>query len=313
MNTEKLRSIIEDIFGDGHEYKQGQFKVNCIAPNCSDKSANLEINIDQGVFHCWKCGYKGKILKLFKDILGKEFYIDVEEEYVSAEELKKVVREGPFFAQQKQIQKTFSGLPQEFTPLWGDPQELTLAGRKALEYALTRMSWDDISRYRVGYCGLGEYKWRLIVPIFEGKEVVYFVGRAIFRNMPPYKNSNFPKKHLLFNYEKAIEVGKAVLVEGAFDAIRVGDGPVVGVASLGTQLTDEQVYKLNLIPDLTIMLDQDAKNKTYELQGKLFGRRHKTKLLVLPHGDPDNFSREELQSMLSRAKVPDLEEALFLD
>jgi len=304
MNPDKLREILIDHFGEGHEYKNGQFRVDCISPDCDDHSQNLEINVDQGIFHCWKCGYSGRVRKLFRDMLGKE--IDVEEEFISAESLRKFTLD--FGDKKEESSKIFPGLPSEFKPLW-EPN-LSLTGQQALRYVLTRMTMEDIERYRVGYCGLGEYKGRVIVPVFEKGKVIYFIGRAISKGPPPYKNSKFPRAEIIFNYEKAIETRRGGLVEGVFDAIRIGDGPVAGIAALGTSITEEQIYKLNDIPDLTIMLDNDAKLKTFSLRNLLAGLQRPPKISILPHGDPDNFQRKELQEMFEKAKAPSFEDSI---
>jgi DNA primase len=309
VNPDKLREVLIEIFGEGHEYKSGQFRVNCIAPGCDDSTANLEINVEQGIFHCWKCDYSGFVRQLFKDILGKD--VDLDEEYISADALRKFQQEGLQWGEPVSAQgKEFGGLPKEFVPLW-DKRSLSMAGEKALQYALTRMTLEDIVKYKVGYCGLGDYKWRVIVPIYEGGEIVYFVGRAIFRDMLPYRNSDSPKRDVIFNFERALKVGRGVLVEGVFDAIKIGEDPVVGMAALGTSLSEEQIYKLNQIPDLTIMFDQDAKLKTYKIRDKLVGLQRKPKVFILPHGDPDDFSRFSLQHMLTEAKAPDLEDFIL--
>ena len=300
MNPDKLRLMLIDIFGEEYETHGGQFRVNCISPDCTDKKGNLEINLQKGIFHCWLCEYSGNIRKLFRDVLGRD--VDLDEEYVSAEALRKFQLD---FQPDLRQQKTFSGLPEEFCPLWDD-RKLSMVGDKARQYALTRMTWDDIVQYKVGYCGLGKYKWRIIIPFFEGGEVVYFLGRAMYKNkmIPPYLNSDSPKRDLIFNYERALVVGSGAIVEGVFDAIKVGNGPpVVGLAILGTVILDEQIYKLNQIPDLSIMLDEDAALKTHKIAKILLERLSKRpKIVILPHGDPDNYPRQVLHQMLANAK-----------
>ena len=55
MNPDRLHSLLVDIFGAEYEVRQGQFKINCINPNCDDETGNLEISLEKKIFHCWKC------------------------------------------------------------------------------------------------------------------------------------------------------------------------------------------------------------------------------------------------------------------
>lgn len=78
--------MLEAIFDDEFELSGVQFKINCINPACDDSTHNLEINLEGGMFHCWKCGYSGYITTLLKHIKNNNIAVDVDK-YVTAEEL----------------------------------------------------------------------------------------------------------------------------------------------------------------------------------------------------------------------------------
>jgi DNA primase len=297
MNPDKLRQHLISIFGQEYEVRYGQFRINCIAKNCYDSTGNLEISLEKGIFHCWKCGYSGNITKLFRDYLGK---IPPMDEYISVKELQNYQVDFDAVVS-KELQ--FKGLPEEFCPLWGN-RKLSMVGQKALQYALTRMSMDDIVKYKVGYCGLGKYRWRIVIPFFEDGKTVYFVARSIYENTRPYMNPDKPDEHIIgaddvvFNIDRARELGQAVVCEGVFDAIRVGED---GVAILGTEIGKVQIRKLIEIQRLYIFLDDDAKLKALKIAETLSSYTHKkTKVFVplLPKGDPADWEREYLRQVI---------------
>src|SRR4030043_639534 len=217
MNPHKLEEMLCEMFDD-YNISGGQFKINCLKQECSDTTKNLEISLEKGVFHCWKCGFSGNIRDFFKFCLGHVPKID---EYISVEDLKNFDR----IEEESSENPKFKGLPNEFVPLWEPDRKLSTIGQKALQYALSRMSLEDIVSYKIGYCGLGKYKWRLVVPFFEKGEVVYFVARQIYDSPKPYDNPNkgefggIGADDVVFNIDGARKLGCAIVCEGVFDAI----------------------------------------------------------------------------------------------
>ena len=104
---------------------------------------------------------------------------------------------------------------------------------------------------------------------------------------------------IVFNLDRARELGQAVITEGVLDAIRVGDD---GVSIFGTTLLDQQLGKLIDIPNIIIMLDEDARSKAIQIARKLNGAQKPSKLAFLPTGDPADWSREDLREMIMKAE-----------
>jgi len=304
MNTNKLYQILLDIFGQEYEVRNGQFRMNCINPDCDDTTGNLEINLEKGVFHCWKCHYgKGKKIRhLLKDFLG---WVPDVDEYVSPSDLQHLGEE--LFEEEEKKVSEFKGLPKEYVFL-GGVSDLSHVGRKALKYALSRVSEEDIIRHRVGYCGLGTYKWRLIIPSFENGKATYFVARAFMAGIePPYKNPGgeecgIGKSEIVFNIDGAREEGIAVICEGVFDAIRVGKA---GVAIFGTSISEVQLQKLLLLSKpmkYYVMLDQDAIKSAVKIASLLKAYQTQVSLIIPPKGDPGDWPREDIWSWIKNAR-----------
>jgi DNA primase len=290
MNPDQLYDILSDLFGD-RDVRSGQFKINCF--RCDDSTKNLEISLEKEVFHCWKCDYSGKIWQLLKDYLGHA--PKIEEDYVKASDLRNLQLD---FDQKILEEPKFKGLPEEFCPLW-TKKTLSMVGQKVKKYALRRIGQEGIEKYRVGYCGLGKYRWRIVIPVFEDGRVVYWVARSIYNTEPIYLYPEVEREAVIFNIDRARELGQAVITEGALDAIRVGDD---GVAIFSTVLLDQQLFKLLDIPSIIVMLDEDAREKALKIAQKLSEQHKPSKLVFLPKGDPSDWPRESLRMMISQAE-----------
>lgn len=301
MNPDKLYRLLIDIFGEQYETRRGEFKINCINPNCNDDTGNLEISLEKRVFHCWKCGYSGKILKLLKDYLGWAPDID---EYVSPDDLRKFDKN--IFEKEETENKKIFALPKEYQSL--DNVKLSYVGQKALKYALTRMDFDSIMNYKVGYCGLGEYRWRIIVPALEKGTPVYFSARTFMSEKPVYKNpdkevTGVGKEEVVFNIDGAREAGYAVLCEGVFDAIRVGKP---GVAIFGTELHDAQILKLiEAVNKFYVLLDGDYAGikAAVKVARKIISYGEPVNVVILPSGDPADWPKDFIDGLVS-SSVP---------
>ena len=312
-NQSKLRKMLSDIFGEHFPVKGDQFRIDCL--NCDDTTGNLEVNLIKGVFHCWKCDYSGTIRGLLKDYLG---YVPKIDRYTSPEDFRKsydidsFIKSAPIEAPKRVLD--YSILPIDYTFLGQPKENLSMLGRRALKYALSRMTFEDIVHHRIGYCGIGKYKWRLIVPFFEANKAVYFVARNFMGGaLRPYDNPmkeeiGVGKEEVIFNIDGARMVSQCVICEGVFDAIRIG---IDGVAILGVSISDTQFAKLLNMKKVYVLLDADARWQAIEIAKKFksFGRQ--VYLINLAKGDPDNYSREELRNMILTANLFDSLETIF--
>lgn len=299
MDANNLYRLLVSVFGEQYITRKKQFRINCIQPHCGDQSGNLEINLDKGICHCWRCGYSGTVRQLFWDYLG--YIPDIRDELRTIEDFD---REEPEFTEIKYVE-----LPKEFRPLWKPPE--SLIGKMAFRYASNRMSMDEIEKYYVGYCGIGKYARRIIVPTFENGRVVYFVARAIFPNPKRYDNPTKEEGYagtneIVFNIDRARVLNRAVLCEGVFDAIKVGED---GVALFGSDISGAQLMKLYDISRIYVMLDSPQKDpnsikNAIKIADEFREHRHPgIYLVVLPSGDPGSNSREDLRRLIDGVKL----------
>ncbi|AYE57865.1 DNA primase [Lactiplantibacillus plantarum] len=153
---------------------------------------------------------------------------------------------------------------------------------------------------------------RILFPIKDASgRVIAFSGRILKKspNEPKYLNSPetklFNKRSVLFNFDLArgpIRQQKSVvLFEGFMDVIAAyRSGIQNGVASMGTSLTDEQIYMLERVTDtLYVCYDSDMPGqKATDRALKLLGGNSRLNLGVIqmPDGmDPDEYLRAQGQ------------------
>jgi DNA primase len=148
---------------------------------------------------------------------------------------------------------------------------------------------------------------RLVIPIMdEAGRVIGFGGRTLDPNaQPKYLNSPetplFSKSRSLYTLHLAKEgmrrTGKAILVEGYFDAIAAhAHGVSNTVAVMGTSLTEAQLSMLKrLAPVLCIVYDEDTGGNESALRGLDLATQagFEVRIVRLPKGsDPDEFLNE---------------------
>jgi len=107
---------------------------------------------------------------------------------------------------------------------------------------------------------------RVVFPIYKNGRIADAIGRSLEKRLPKWKkygNSGLP-----FTYG----VGDvAVVVEDCLSALVVGGGVCVGVAVLGTTLTDKHREYLSQFSTAIIALDPDALKKTLYFAKELRG------------------------------------------
>ncbi|MGX4645097.1 DNA primase [Holzapfeliella sp. JNUCC 80] len=152
------------------------------------------------------------------------------------------------------------------------------------------------------------FKNRIMYPISDNYgNVIAFSGRTLRDDSdePKYLNSPetdiFNKSKTLFNYQKAKknlrQRQSMVLFEGFMDVISAYEAGVkTGIASMGTSLTDQQIYLIKqATSDLVICYDGDnpgikATNRAIKLLDKK--QQFNLSVVLLPDGhDPDDFIR----------------------
>lgn len=287
--------LIETLDTMGIEYREHQSRPDEIyicCPFCEEEGTTpdtrfrLGINVVNGIMHCFNCN-KGSSES---DYTFNELARALESGALEAVS-KLAVREAP---------KTKPALPSDFTPVtylrtadhWNEV---------ALEYLRTRnISLVQIKKKNIGYSTVGEYRYRVIVPVYYQDTLEGFVGRAFVRGIEPkYKNSVGQK--VIYNIPNTPKE-TIVLTEGVFDALaiektvhrRMDSG-----ALLGHSLTDRQMAQLEPYKSIILWPDPDIIERIDVMKGWMrVGTQlqdvKKNVQIVLPELNKEEYDPSEL-------------------
>jgi DNA primase len=190
-------------------------------------------------------------------------------------------------------------------------------------------SWDSLKQYLLerGYAekelltaGLAaeaengrtydRFRNKLMFPIVDSKgHVIGFGARVLDDSLPKYINSpqtpTFDKSSSLYAINLAAanirKQNMAVIVEGYMDAITAHQNGFNNViASMGTSVTEEQVYILKkLTRNIVLALDADVAGKEAMLRGVSYENilEAEVRVMMLPEGkDPDDVIKENAEN-----------------
>lgn len=320
-----------------HRQDYSSPEVRFLCPVCESDGGGkgrwlISFNVEKRSGHCHRCGEGFTLLRFLATSLsisemealalvfrksdakvGKEQVVDaldafkVQDAEESVPEEEEIVRDG--------VQ-----LPEGFIPYrpWPFKNPWYFSQRGITE--------EDALIHRLGWCSRGRFANRLVLPVYTRGRLVTFSARYMGNverdsfvsgeEIKPYLYPVGPRSRALFNYDRAIHCGSVCLVEGCFDAIRVG---APGMAVLGNKLTAGQVELIASadIEDVVMMFDGDAAGKELArvCHEKLDGIVPSIRYHALPPGkDPDEFPRRQLDRWRAEARPygggEELDEAL---
>ena len=251
----KEQKILKKILGEYYE-SNNEMLFSC--PFCNHHKKKMSINFDKNAWKCWVCDSSGRSVDFLVKKFGsaadlKDWGLDNEQSFENLEFI--------LFGKKVEIKKEAIFLPEGFLPLLASDR--SYHRQKALKYMRKRgYSNDQIFRMKVGVCTKGEYKGRVIVPSFDDQgDLNYFIARTYSNDFPKYKNPKVSKALMIFN-ELTINFNHPiVIVEGVFDAMRVGNN---AVPILGSTIKSDHLLFQRIVENKTpvyIALDADAYKK----------------------------------------------------
>lgn len=249
----RLVNLLAEIFGFPRKFDQGNIEVEYNCPHCdrNRNKFNMVVNTDDLVFHCWACGYKGKVGKLFWD-----FGTDRHRSEFESIDVRSAIL--PTKKNSEEPDLLLTGF-RSLKTVWKD----SLTYRAALRYLRNRgIGKDLIEKWDICYAEDGRYRDRVIIPskTVDGK-IEYFVARDIFDTQKlKYKNPPAEKLDVIFG-EKFIDWKKpVVLTEGAFDALVLYNAvPLLGANIRGHTKLLQKIFK-NKTP-IILGFDEDSTGK----------------------------------------------------
>ena len=199
--------------------------VTALCPICAKQGSSkkkLSIRLDDGRYHCWVCGSKGRsVIQLIKKYHPS--FVDEAKKYF------KIKGKGfDLFGEEEAIES-----PEERVEV---PENFRLLGtlldsknpdvRATIQYCAARgLGLRDLWYYKLGISNEARFNRRVIIPSFDDAGVInFYSGRSIdkVRRMK-YLNASIQKTKIIFN-EINIDWSKELaLVEGPFDLMKCNE------------------------------------------------------------------------------------------
>lgn len=269
---------------DGRMASNGRYiTFNC--PRCVDRGEprpdrkyRLHVCIENqsnrfGTFHCFRCGYGGKVRKG-----GIEFDGNVlRDRRYAFEASRAVVHEAV--------------LPTDFIPM--------MKRMNAYDYLSNR----GLSDADMEYYGVGIAMGRIVFPDFnvDGK-LVYWVSRAYDQSIPKYLNCPASRDKQIYNLGRWLneKLDTLTICEGPISAICAGRD---AVATYGKIISQSQVDIIRSLPakKVYIALDPDAKKEAIKLAKDIVNYFDEVYLVPMTgKNDPASLGREKFIEIKNR-------------
>ncbi len=275
---------------DGKNISNDWIGLSC--PFCpdGDPSNHLGINLTSKAVNCWRCGTKGTIIKLI-----------MKTERIPYENVSNVIKQ--FSSRQLSFPEE-NAHTERIKPYKIDFEKTISNQLLPLHKTyLEKRNFDAkyiFNKYKLK-CGdiLGEWAFRLIIPFYQYKTILTFIGRDI-TDKQDLKYKNYPNekslkevKHTIYNLNNC-KSDTIILVEGALDTWRIGDN--CG-AICGKQITMEQIKIIVKYKRVFILFDSDATKSGNKLANTLYPFINDVETLELTEGDPCDLTKQDVYSL----------------
>ena len=193
---------------------------HCPSRTCPTKinadKLKLVIRIDDGRYHCWVCGIKGRNIADLTRRFVKKHHQTVEQAFPS---------KAPKFDEAPPEQRDVLEPPAGLQLLAQSICQRDKDVQAILSYLRSReMSDEDLWRYRLCYSRENQFRSRIIIPSFDALgKMNYYVTRTINPKIyPRYVNASVKRQSVIFNEIDINWSDELIITEGPFDAMRCG-------------------------------------------------------------------------------------------
>lgn len=240
--------------------------VSC--PCHTDRSPSMSINLTNGLFNCFSCGFHGRVDKLYREKTGQSY--NKKSEY-SIKELRSIfkTREKPRVISTKKsyFKATFetysSGVLRDWLKYRGIKE--SVADTAKVFYGSVNISYKDDEGQEKTYT----VHDRIVFPIYDDKHQLCslemrfpFFGTESKAFKDSVRKVLYPKNssvNLLYDQENLNKREKLYVTEGLMDclAFRSLTGIRNSTSIFGAQLTEHQKELLNEFPEVCYVYNND--------------------------------------------------------
>ena len=276
---------------EGKNVQSGWLAIQC--PFCDDPSNHMGINPQTMGINCWRCPAKGTVVKLVMKIEGISSHRAISE-------LKKYTHR-----ELSSQERSFPGeqMAEDSRQVCVMPETYKSPEYYHANYLAARRFDPDLltKQYKLQFTGpLGDYRMRIIVPIYMRRQLVSFTTRDVTgKARIPWVHGRpdhtiLSPKAVLYNIDSVQDT--VLIVEGASDVWRIGNGTV---ATFGDKYTVEQVRLLQNVKRAFILFDTEnsAQENASRLAYDLSAFVSDTNIYELDQGDPGELSDDDVNSI----------------
>jgi DNA primase len=241
--------------------------VNFVArcPICGDsrksrtkKRFHLKFENEESIcYHCFNCNASGSFFTLYAHVKGLSSSAAYRELMsFDPDRIKKSLseRRPPSVGRKIDFSRRPGALNEILDDCVEEGGDLSFRERRLLE-ELERFRRERRVTRPLFVAHRGKYSNRIIIPVYDGDDIVYFQGRAISPStQPKYLNACAEKEAVIVNREKFQRDKYIVVTEGILDADSVG---TQGTACLGASIKEEFVEELAKYTDEGIIIGLD--------------------------------------------------------
>lgn len=312
LKTSELTGLVNKVLKEAGRLRKGNnLQYHC--PFCNHRKRKLEVCLDEPqMWHCWTCDAKGRgLYSLFKRAKAPQDIFSKLESLVGSYRPKF----NPNLTLGDQIllnigkkdrvqpQPELLQLPQDFKSL--AENDGSIEYKIAMNYAKKRkLTMCDIIKYNIGYCSVGPFANRLVMPSYDKDNNLNFYScRSYYDDGYKYKNSEFSKD--IIGFENMIDFDFPVtLCEGALDAISIRRNaiPLFG-KTMSRKLKTALVQ--GKCPEVNIVLDDDALSSAIRIAEYISSIGKKPKLVRLRGKDPNALGFNETIKQIKETDMLD--------
>lgn len=236
------------------------FHTRC--PLCGDskqslskKRFHIEFEDDNCKYNCFNCGRSGDFYGIYSEFKGmsrkeawKKFHT------YNSDSIKSMIKPKKIIEQPKTILKStnFNWILDDCISMDDNPH-----GYISTQYynILKQFIIDRKIKIPIFIAYKGKFKDRIILPIYDGEDIIYFQGRTINGNDNKYFNPKVEKQNIIFNKNKFIKNKPIFITEGIIDAQSINNNTT---CCLGKEINDDFLDILyTYTNDIYVVLDND--------------------------------------------------------
>ena len=247
---------------------------------CGDKSDHLGVDINTKIFKCWRCSRTGPASLIVMSIEKCSFTRaeSIMKEYIDLRLAKGIQKE-------RKTNYLYS-LPKEATKEFPSIHLDYLKGRNFIPEVI-------IPKYDLYSCyNLGDYKFRIIIPVIMEGKIVGFTSRDVTNKMPDRYKTSAPSDKWVYNIDNC--KSEVIIVEGPTDVWRLGDNTI---CILGSSFSDFQLMTIKNagIRMAYILFDaeEEAQRRAWNMGVDLDMIGIDSTILSLDKGDPGEMSQDD--------------------